>query len=118
MMSLPAGETDYLGSTLRELLTHFHPGVVRTWIESLSACETNKEVAETAKLYLFVLEALAASEQKSAPDRGKGPAARLRRALGRVPPELRKTVEEIAEKIRAKRRAQSALTAKGRRKGH
>jgi TolA-binding protein len=104
----PASRVFPLDDTLRKLIAIFRLELVRTWIESLEACERSKEVSETARLYRFVLDALAATEQSTPADRGKGPAARLRKALGRVPPELRATVKEIAEKIREERRARAA----------
>lgn len=59
-------------------------------------------IAETAHLYRFVLDLLRADEP--APGRVKlGPEARRKRALGRVPPELRETVIEKAELIKQQR---------------
>ncbi len=74
---------------------------VRTYrklVDYLKAIEA-QDVKEQAPLHGHVLTALEATQPRRGSRGKKGPAARLREALGRVPPELRDNVREIAEVI-------------------
>lgn len=84
------------------LLPHYPLLTIESWIDTLE--NAGGEIGEKASLYRFVLNVVKAGEPSSGKESKKGPAERIRKALARVPPELRQTVEEMAESIRKKRR--------------
>lgn len=87
-----------LGPSLKLLLENFSPGVVRGLLEWLAAIE-DLELAETARLYRLVLDVVETVEAAQEGESQEHRPPRMRFALARVPPELRKTVEELAESI-------------------
>jgi hypothetical protein len=102
-----------LDLVLTPLLTFIPSGTVRKWLDVLAGAQST-DVRQTARLHRHVLDVVEGSEGGTGAARGKAFAERRRRALGRVPPELRQTVEEIANQIAAKRRKHRS--ASGRRK--
>lgn len=92
-----------LGPSLKLFLESFPPEVVRGLLERLAAIE-DLELAETARLYRLVLDVVEAVETSHEGEIGERRPSKMRFALARVPPELRKTVEELAESILATRR--------------
>ncbi|MHC9538602.1 MAG: tetratricopeptide repeat protein [Vulcanimicrobiota bacterium] len=84
------------------LLPSFPLLTIERWIDTLESA--GGKIGEKASLYRFVLNVVKAGEPSSGKESKKGPAERIRKALARVPPELRQTVEEMAESIRKERR--------------
>ncbi len=74
---------------------------IRTYRDLLIRLEASQfpELRGQAPFYHHVLTALEAARPRRGARGKKGPAARLREALGQVPPELRETVREITEGI-------------------
>ncbi|HEV2854337.1 MAG TPA: ATP-binding protein [Thermoanaerobaculia bacterium] len=85
-----------LWKILESVFIFFDLRWARKWIDTLVA----SGASETATLYSFVLEVL----ETGSPATGRQGRERFRRVLARVPPELRQTVGEIAEKVRESRR--------------
>jgi hypothetical protein len=88
------------------LLSRFPLDKTRLWLDKIATSKVNPKAAETAIFNLFVLDALEAAELVQTGQSSNGPAARVRRALARVPPELRQTVKDVANQIQKNRRAQ------------
>ena len=86
-----------LSPLLEYMLSCLDLGWSRKWIDILTGGESKTN--ETLVPYRFVLEVLEASSSATGP-KGR---EHYRRALARVPPELRQSVGEIAEKIRERR---------------
>jgi tetratricopeptide (TPR) repeat protein len=80
-------------------------------IEKLAGA-ADSAVAELSRLHRFVLSVLRAEEPPRRGERKEGPAARRSRALRRVPPEVRQSVIEAVEGIKAAR-AQDAQPGRG-----
>jgi len=87
-----------LGPALKLFIETFEAGKVRSLLEKLVTIEDH-ELSETARLYQLVLDVVEASEASAGERREGGRPPRVRFALARVPPEVRKTVEELAESI-------------------
>ncbi len=91
------------------------PGeAIRTYRDLLTHLEASRapELREQALPHRHVLTALEAAQPRRGAHGKKGPAARLREALGQVPPELRETVREIAEVILFGRRTEESSDTK------
>jgi DNA-binding MarR family transcriptional regulator len=95
LISVVANEPEHtipdLGFFLSHLAHRFSTERFDAWLGDLETSQ-NPQVLETARIYRHVLRVLSAG-------RRPGTGAQQRRELARVPPELRKTVQELVEGI-------------------
>jgi DNA polymerase III delta prime subunit len=100
----PEGYLDAFRVALPFLTAAYPLLTTRKWLNVLETSQV-REVLETAKIYRLVVEALGAIEPTSV-TRHQKTTARIRRALARVPPELRQSVKEAVDEIQKVRETQ------------
>jgi TolA-binding protein/DNA-binding MarR family transcriptional regulator len=83
---------------LRLILIAFPPQIVRDYFDELKLL-SGKDLHEKLGFFGLILDVLEAQEPALKKKSRKGPAARRREVLARVPPELRPTIEEAVSQI-------------------